>query len=284
MPPVAAPAHAIQQAVVDAKIWTGPWTTAIYGIISDDEGTLVGSATYVRVREALWLLTAAHVVDQGLATYGRVARRGPDGVVEVGAWSRSDEALDLAVAYLGTDSSISALDLCAVAATFADVDSHHLFIHGFPSERSRFSGLAGGVVSSSVPYLTYSHRTVWDGFDGRLHFAIEYPAPEHQQLDERGRPISLPPPDGMSGCAVYGLGSDLAAGWSASGSRLIGVAHRWDQAEQAIVATRTEHILTFMLHCVREREAYLMWRARGSPPGDELSDWVRAERAIPSLT
>ncbi len=276
--------QALQQATVDAKTWTEPWTTAVYGIISDDEGALVGSATYIRVRGSLWLLTAAHVVDKGLADYGRVARRGPNGAVEVGAWSRSDEALDLAAAYVGTDSSISALDLCAFAGTHADIDVHHLFIHGFPRLRSRFSGLAGGVVSNSVPYITYSHSTGWDGFDARLHFAIEYPAPEHQQFDEQGRPISLPPPDGMSGCAVYGLGSDLTAGWRASGSQLLGVAHRWDQAKQAIVATRTEHVLTFMLRCVREREAYLMWRARGSPPGDQLSDWVRAEHAILSLT
>lgn len=284
MAPVLATEAELTAAVIAAKYATSGYVTAICGKIDNDEGKLVGSGTFVSLGGDTYLLTADHVIIQRRQLYEDLVRRSTPSPVPIGYCARSEYRLDLSLAYVGNDTSIIPAPAQLLAASSSNVDDEHLFVQGFPETQSRFTAFGPAVMSDSQPYVTYTHVGLWPGyFDPAVHFAIEYPAPEVLQIDERGRPHALPPANGMSGCAVWSLSHSVGAGWSPEQARIVGVAHRWDPVSQSLIVTRIEAVREFLLKVVRERRAFQLWQSRGAPWGDPLTDWVRAEGEVLAL-
>ncbi len=292
MPFVPAAETDLRKASESMKNWTQPWTTGIYGDCGGGSRELIGTGLLLVMNGGLFLLTARHVVEKGRqAKYvSIVCSDGLSAVMNTSHWELSTPTLDLAACCLGSVSSLTPATLGVVASSSSAVADHHLFVHGFPGARSRFTAFFGNqVVSDSVPYLTYlasaEAPTDWkeEGeFHPTKHFLIDYPAPEHLQIDQTGAPIALPNPAGMSGSAVWELAKDLTF-WKVPQSRIVGIAIRWDPITQTLVVTRVEEVRTFLLEVLWRRSSYFRWLNAGRPAGTALQDWLSAKETVTQL-
>lgn len=247
--------------VIDAlALYTAPALCSIIGVDAVDYGELVGTGTYLRYGDRLYILTARHVAEEACSKY-------PGCAFSVGAGKRpilitrpfvlhKEPFLDIAVLpvdeqdIVGT--SVVPFAPSVLAESSADLEDY-LFIHGYPGAKSRFSALGQGIVSSTQPYGTVTGTSVWAGFDDKIHFALEYPGEGQEHSD--GRAATLPDPHGLSGTAVWRTGRAKAgANWTPQDAKIVGIVHRWDQDSSTLVATRIEPVLEF-LRCVEADKA-----------------------------
>lgn len=257
---------------------------AIYGVLDDDSGRLVGSSTLLSLRDETFLLTAEHVVQakrksdySGLA---HTTRQGAPPRVITTPISCAARPRDLALVPLDVtelDSTPLSIENLATSSTLADRDV--LFFHGYPQ---MLSHTFNSVYSKTFPYTTTPGTSELPWFDPRLHFAIDYAA--NGIFDGQEKPTDMVNPHGLSGATVWSTGYCTAGDqWYPSVARIVGVVHTWDQQSQSLVGTRIEAVREFILQTLRSRHAYSSWERRGRPAGDDWSDWFSAIREVPSL-
>ena len=230
----------------DLKHFTMPYITGIYGIQDDDHGELLGSGTFIEIKNKVFILTARHVI-LSKSRYKAIAHsigHGMKPVIIKGSFFLSDSLQDIALAEVDKNHSknVNALKIEKLASSSSDVDKDILFLHGFYQAGSRFSGLANGVVSDSFPYGSVVGNYSYDWVDEKKHFAFDYPTNNVQ--NELGRILNLSDPHGLSGSGVW-LSNRASCGslWNTDEARLVGVAINWDQAGKSLIITRIESVL-----------------------------------------
>ena len=282
--------HKIFMAICDAmRAHTADGLAAVYGVISEQKGHLVGSGTFIRLNGATYLLTAAHVAAQMAAheTLAHSSTYAAKPEVIRNPLICQEHPLDVALVRIAND-VVAKHDLkpwpVGMLANTADHSERDiLFVHGYPGERSGWLPIMnGGVGSESLPFGGSDASSSWMDFDDKLHVTITYPP--DGWFDRNGKPIKMPEPEGLSGSALWQTyRRDISKDWSASVSRIIGVIHRYDPVSNSLVATRIEAVRDFALMVIRREAAYFHWLANGQPAGTELADWAYAEQRIPAL-
>lgn len=268
---------------------SAPMTVALSRILSNDSGTACGTGTYLSLLGKTYVLTNEHVAEftarGGLAHFvrdGECAHRLIHPFISMG------EPVDAAISRVDDESwantSKRALPALRIDHSHRTAQHELLFINGFPGERSRWSALADGLVSTSVPYLT-QEAPLPPGLDPAIHFALHY-SPEHAKSVD-GRNALLPQPRGFSGSLVWNTHFLEAASneWVPEQATATGLVCLWPQGQFAnlILAVRIEVVRALILKALREESAYFSWLTRGSPTDSALYDWSVAERAIPDL-
>ena len=288
------PLPLIQTTLSAMADFTERCTVAVFGTRDDREPLLIGSGTLLAIRGAYFLLTAHHVLAQGM----RLGRSTPPEYVEL-AHSIGDSdhpaivhepvcwaagPFDLGATRVGAatvkDNTSVPLNVSQLARECVGSKNDLYFVHGWPGSASRW--LFDGVAYKSHPHGGWLVESGWESFDPDLHLALDYPL--GNLMDEHGRLSAGPLPHGMSGAALWKsnlLGNEHS--WHPELAQVVGVVHRWDQEGQCLVATRIEYVRDFLLYALRQEFAYARWQDRGSPPLDDWADWFAAESAIPEL-
>jgi hypothetical protein len=285
--------------VSQLKEHTGPSLSKICGARSEDTGELVGSGTVVELRGKPYLLTAEHVAKQLFAENTDGSRKFPEGLCHSLDYGEQMAWIPFPWFTWPTPKDIAAtrIDPVVLEATrvvplkatrFADntdsLNDDLYFIHGWPGKESRFTTFFDrGVVSTSQPYGGWlTNKSSWPQFDPKVHFAITYPMTE--LIDEHGQPAKLPLPGGMSGSLIWKSNRVGAkSGWTPEMATVAGLAHRFDESEQCLIATRIEYVKGLLLSMLRNDYAYFRWIERGRPMGDDWADWFAAENEVTSL-
>jgi hypothetical protein len=236
----------------DLKAHTASTVAPIIGCTDAKFGELVGSGTFIKDGGTTYLITAAHVAKQ-VCKYPLPAHSAGEGrppVVFRKSFFLLDKPSDLAAVEVDpSEIAHAAFDVSCLADSSNDLEDDILFIHGFAGKDSRFSAIANGILSDSLPYATVLGESTLPEFKPGVHFAIQY-KPEKQK-DENGKEVDLPPPPGLSGTAVWKANRKGAGdGWKPSEARIVGIVHKWDQASGSLVATRVE-ALKLMLHIIK---------------------------------
>lgn len=251
-----------QQRMMDAigqmKAYTVPSLSEICGARTKDTGELIGSGTIIELSGRPYLLTAEHVARQLFAENSDGSRKFPEGLCHslgygermariAFPWFDCPTPKDVAatqidpVVLVGTQ--VVPLKTTSFAYNTNSLNDDLYFIHGWPGKESHFTTFFDrGVISRSKPYGGWlTNETTWPQFDPKMHFAITYPMTE--LIDERGLPAELPHPFGMSGSLVWKTNRVGAGpGWSPMMATVVGLAHRFDEEKQCLVATRIEYI------------------------------------------
>ncbi len=272
------------------KVHTKPDLAAVYGIISEQKGVLIGSGTFLRLCGRTYLLTAEHVVDEG-RKYEAIAHTSSSGSKPEPfkyGFRVAKPPIDLAIGRVDDevvrDHGIVPLGVDALGTSAGTIERDFLFVHGYPEGKSKWVPIVnGGIHSTSTPFWTSDGVSDWDQFDSDTHIALMYP--KDGWLDEKWKGVSATEPFGMSGSAVWQTNRRHTPGpeWGTDHSKLVGLIHLWNSPAEVLVATRIEVIREFMLDAVRHEEASSLWEERGRPFGDDLRDWYEAERRIPDL-
>jgi hypothetical protein len=269
--------------------FTEPFITAIYDVIDEKSGQLMGSGTFIDLRGSPYILTAGHVAYEALTHRGlahSTKNGSPPGFIS-NPLKLAGPPYDIGIVRLDQESLVGTQRACVssnfLAETSAGVESDLLFVHGFPGKRSRPIALLQSVFATTLPYGTATGSSQYPWFDPALHIALDYsPA---GMLDGKMDQPDFVEPFGLSGTALWktnraGTTSDE---WTPHLARIVGVLFAWDQKTNSLIAVRIEVIREFLLQFLREEYAYFRWVNRGRPANDDWSDWHAAVRNVPSL-
>jgi hypothetical protein len=267
------------------------FVASVFAVHSIDEGSLLASGTYLRLANKAYLLTNQHVA-KTLETHPLAHQLAEDeyAVRLSNPFQALSEPVDAAVSRIDDAVGSSkgnqkkALSVSCLAQRHETADGELLFIMGFSGERSHFSPSFGTIFSTGTPYLT-QEAPLPEGCLPELHFALRYSGTGARSLDGRNR--GLPLPGGFSGSLVWNTRAVecLHSGrrWTPNEARTTGLVCLWDNASACLVATRIEHVRSFLLQAIRQEEAYFRWLSRGAPMHDDLSDWYYVVEKIPAL-
>jgi hypothetical protein len=231
-----------------------PYRTPVF-IDRGDHGDGWGSGSFVEVDGRKYLLTNQHVAtvrhkgDQlGVRYHGQ-----DELVVLRGNHVEKDWPWDLALIPV-SDDAWSCVDHAAAAIS---VDQIALAQTAYPTEVFAFSGYAGQNTSFHFETMFFGATTSLsrevelpadDRWDTRFHFGLDYrPDLAETVIGDRG----LPTPPGLSGstvwntCFVEAKANGLA--WTPDLARVAGVVWGWPSSQGLLVATRAEHVRSFML-------------------------------------
>lgn len=272
------------------KVHTQPALAAIYGVVSEDFGVLIGSGTFLQLCGKPYLLTAEHVVDEGrkYQTVAHTTSYGSKPVPFTYEFRTVKPPIDLALARIDEgviqEHGILPWGIDVLGSSSRDIERDVLFVHGYPGERSKWAPIVnGGIHSTSLPFWTSDGKSNWSKFDSQAHFAVQYP--RDGWFDENQNLIPMPEPYCMSGSAVWQTHrrESTTDSWSPQLSRIVGLVHRWNDTAESLIATRIEVVLAFLLDVLRHEAAYFLWDERKRPLWDDLPDWCEAERRLSNL-
>jgi hypothetical protein len=231
-----------------------PYTCGLYGIRPNRMPQVVGSAFIVRVHEAEFIVTAAHVLRANRASnlLAGIRTLNP---LEGGEVFCSDD-VDVAVIRVLPDLHSALADVARVELDHLDVNDtpepQMLYTFtGYPASRNK-PNLKAKEVTNEPTLITgrtappAAYATL--GIAPEKHIAIEYGQSEWRDL--RTASIAAPAPQGMSGGAVWRIGTaaDLANG--ILGERLIGVGA--EHRNGMLVGVRIVFALAIIGHVIPE--------------------------------
>lgn len=215
----------------------------------EDHGCHVGSAARVLIQGRRAILTAAHVVERARDNYPRfaasTARETPPFELH-GAPDHLDRERDLAVYFLPGDYPDEGIAFWPSDRADAEDDklaTDYLFVHGFPASRSRFSGLAGGLLNLSLPYGVMMRDDDLPADITPYQFAMYFDPENFKGVD--GESVDWVYPPGLSGSLVWriGAGGQRVDEWSPDLCRVVGVVTQWRPDDKLLVATKWRSVL-----------------------------------------
>lgn len=276
------------------RLHSADYITPISEVLSDDEGRLVGTGTFVKLNGMPYIMTNEHVarvrLNNSVAHFVGDDDRGVCRIIN--PFYCLTEPTDIAVSLVYDEVwKIICKDLVPsrrMCTTFEPVPGEILFIHGYPGRHSHFSAIASGLLTRTLPYGTMAVPlpNCPDKYDPDMHFAISYPM-NMKLTDCDGNPKELPPPPGLSGSFVWDTGfvrcAKKSIPWFPQRSKPCGVIYAWDMDHQCLIGTKMEYVRTFLLQALRMESAYFHWQNRGQPANDPLTDWINAENEIQEL-
>ncbi len=236
---------------------TFPYIASVLRAEDDDTGTFCGSAWRLVSMGKRAIVTAAHVLDEAASSSGIVAvsaeRGAPPYPAPCDEWKRSPTD-DLAVWFVpdayaqGAPSEhVSFWSGDAIDATGSRIGTDLLFVHGFPQVRSHFSPALKGALNTSFPYGAMEReepmeRVHMGPHEFALHFEVE------GLLASAGSGADFTMPHGLSGSAVWRLdvGGRRSSAWAPTDAKLVGMALRWVQDEQALTVLHARRVLALL--------------------------------------
>ena len=220
----------------------------------DDIGLGHGSGSYIRLGNRVFILTNEHVAsvrreDQQLTHQlnGQEDIRPIRGNHVAHAWP-----VDLALLPIDPEAWSSASNASAAISLEQIAHTHSPVAH----EILALTGIAGanaGFVFDTLlwrPNCYLARETdppAHDAFDGQFHFAIDYNPDLATDVIER---IGLPLPKGLSGSTVWSTGFVEAKmqgiQWHPDLAKVTGVVWGWPSSAGCLIATRSEHLRSFL--------------------------------------
>ncbi len=170
-------AECIQEAGIHMMHYTYPFITPIAMSTNqeDTEGQTLGSATFLRLRGATYLLTNEHVSrHMGASRLSFFQSGGQPAAAIVHPFQAIPGPIDAALSRIDHDlfeaSGKHALEASSLDVRFQPSDGEVFFIHGYPGVQSRWSALFEGLLAKTFPYAT-DQIPLPAGYDPDLHFA-----------------------------------------------------------------------------------------------------------------
>jgi hypothetical protein len=271
---------------------TRPYVASIFRVFSPTEASLEASGAYVQLRNRTYLITNQHVA-AALKTHSLAHQLADDehGVRITNPFQALSYPVDIAISRIDDEiwrsykNEKQALPVWRLAQEHKPMQHELLFLMGFSGERSYYSKSLEYVFSTATPYSTQESQLP-QPFDPEVSFALLFSTGHAIAVDGKRR--GLPNPAGFSGSLVWNTKAveSMVAGreWTPEQAQVTGIVWGWDTTNACLLATRVEHVRSFMLQALRQEAAYFRWLGRGAPMGDDLSDWFWAVRQIEALT
>jgi hypothetical protein len=247
-----------------AAPFTGRSTIVLYGKSWLGTPRILGSGVPLIVGGLNFIVTAAHTLDASLQAKrgvylspgvqgGRLvslADCAVHGSAMPSSGNRIDDLIDLRVIRL-TDEAVDALGegIQFIGLDRIDADDGHrgtcYFLHGFPRGSVRINWCRRSFRSTSFPYGTIAYggeRGVWEPMHPDIFIDLDF-HPE-KNVDDFGRKVRPPKPEGVSGCGIWRLfdGRTPTAAWSVDDSRLVAIEHRWERSRHILRGTRIVYV------------------------------------------
>jgi hypothetical protein len=260
--------------------------------ISQTECELAGNGAYLDLLGAKYLLTSAHVItDLPPGSLAHLFGRSEDVFRILNPVQRVDWPIDAAVVRIDdaiwnkSRHNAQAVTAQQIATRHAPVDHELLFMLGCSGERARFVALFETLFTRWTPYLT-REMELPIGYNQEIQFAIPHKPEQTTTVD--GRMGGMPGnPHGFSGSLIWNTRRIerwyAQRPWTPEDAQVTGLVCRWDDQEMCLIATRVEHVRSFLLNALQREAAYGFWLQRGMHYGDPLVDWTQAESTIPHL-
>jgi hypothetical protein len=226
-----------------------PFLSPISRVVSQDEGSHLGTGAYLDIEGSTYLITNEHVAVH--ISKSPLAHQffGSDLVIRLtNPLFACPLPIDVALCRIDQEilsrgnHSARAIPLHQFAQKHETVKGELLFSVGYSGERSQF--IFETLISPGTPYLTQECDFPVDTGDLNFHFALEYKPDLARSIDGSSR--GLPDPHGLSGSLVWNTNrvSCLHEGieWSPERAQVTGLV--WGRASSAacILATRVEHL------------------------------------------
>lgn len=248
--------HAVTATIEAMRAYAAPFTTPITTHdFKNLEPMMWGSGSYYGSGSRQFLITNDHVaIERPKRDLAFLLKSGSEYVRMVRKFYRSGRPQDVAVTEVtdewnATPNDRNLIDLNQFDQRHDPVPGEILFVAGYTHERSRLSGLAGGLLTLGTAYGTQAcSPAAHEDFDPKYHFAIHYSS-EYVKLSTTLAGSKLPDPHGMSGSLIWNtkrvecMSRDAA--WSPDHARVTGIAWGWPSNSVCLFATRVEHFREF---------------------------------------
>jgi hypothetical protein len=229
---------------------------------NDEDGpTHVGSGGYVDFSGRKLVLTNAHVVSDG---HGRLTHKFHD-CEEYQQFTQpfccAPAPHDLAAALvnqegMSTTCSMMTFPERRMAARHGPVPRELLFLMGFPDSGAYYSPSFSVIQTRAVPYLTQEFEPETEqrdieheAYDPAFHFAMGWEPELAEAVDKKNSAMPINA-HGFSGSLVlntrYVEYTTAQKTWNANVAQLTGVVWGWPQQDRVLLATRIEHVRTFL--------------------------------------
>lgn len=249
--------HACGAVVRAMQAHVAPTVTAISKVITDDEGELLGTGSYIETLGKRLLVTNEHNIaaletnSLGLQLHGnehvyRLHNSAPaiDYPVDC-AFSLISDQVWSGLPQLQPHSA-RAIPADNVALAHTPFENELMFFRGFAGVNSTF--MFNTLLSSATSYLTRETPLPAGWGDSRFHFAIHYPPAKAISLDP-GR--DLPIPKGFSGSLVWNTRyvecTTKDIHWTPEEAQVTGIVWGWPSGTSTILCTRVEHLRSFLV-------------------------------------
>lgn len=221
-----------------------------------DYGEGWGSGSFVELDGAKYILTNEHVATVRCSgeklgfrfnDQDRLARIQGNHVEKTWPW-------DLALlpvnkeTWVGIEHTSKAIQIGQIALAHTPIQTEVFAFTGFAGERTafHFSTLLFEATTSLAREVDLPADD--ERWDGRFHFGLDYlPDAATSVLGNKG----LPKPPGLSGSTVWNTcfveAKANGINWTPDLARVVGVVWGWSSSNGLIVATRAEHVRSFLL-------------------------------------
>lgn len=244
-----------------------PFTTPLSKILSEKEGKLLGSASYMAALGQTLLITNDHNLVNIERTGIGAQFYGNDQPYRVHQAISSPYPFDVGVSrtphLVWNDANFnphqaSAIPLGRFAPAHAPVDNEVLFFKGYAWQGSKFyfdnlftTGTCYCVKQVPLPDWDREEK-----LEERFHFALDY-RPDLATSLKPG--YSLPRPDGFSGSLVWNThyveAVTQGAAWKPEYAEVTGIVWGWPSSAACLVATKVEHVRSCLLNALGEMQA-----------------------------
>lgn len=241
-----------------------PVVTPLSTVIRDEdgkptEGRLLGTGSYISALGTTMLITNEHNLAKLQTNSIGAQFRGNDKVFMVHSpcyssrypWDVGFSRIDPRVWTLQElqPHTAEAIPESRLAPAHQPVDNELLFFMGYAWQGSTF--LYDTLLSRGTPYMMREVPLPEGWGEERFHFAIDY---RPDLAETVGRGAGLPRPDGFSGSLVWNTHyvECVTQGktWSPEYAEVTGIVWGWPSSTACLIATRIEHVRSFLLHAI----------------------------------
>ena len=214
-----------------------------------------GTGTYFTYLGFPFILTAQHVVENssGFSTFFHGTKSGATPFPLRSLWVGAGSAADIAIwgCFQSTLDNANIMPLPykeLLVSSYAHTGAYYL-CNGYPGSLKTDLPYMRETMFSGNPIIgRQTDLPIGAGFDESIHFAIEYP--------------SNVPPSGMSGSPIWNLRIHCMSNfdsWSPEAVTFAGIAHRWHESTNKLIATRVEFIRDFIPNAILHLRSKYNW-------------------------
>lgn len=243
--------------VVDMTAYLRPYRTAVYEDFGD-HGEGWGSGSYLRLGNAVYILTNEHVstVRQDNRFLGYQFDGQDDIRRVIGNHIESRAPFDLGLlpvdmpSWNDPSNGSKAIEIEQIALAHEPVLTEVMTFAGFAGEKVSFK--YGQLNAQSTCYTAREiELPEHPDINPRLHFGLDYNPGLATPVIGKS---SLPTPPGLSGSTVWDTGfvkaKMMGQPWTPDMARVTGVVWGWPSGAGCLVATRAEYLRSFLLGAI----------------------------------
>lgn len=246
-----------------------PFVTPLSTVIRDEddnpiEGKLLGTGSYISTLGQIMLITNEHNLAKLETNSIGLQFRGNENVFKLHSPAYSCEyPFDIGFSLIRSEvwnlpelqpHSALAIPESRLATVHKTAENELLFFMGYALNGSTF--MYGTLLSRGTAYMMREVDLPEGWCDSRYHFAIEY---RPDLAEAIGRGADLPRPDGFSGSLVWNTRyiecTEKGVPWSPEYAEVTGIVWGWPTSTASLVATRIEHVRSFLLRTIEIMDA-----------------------------